>query len=121
MQSEPDRPTRGLSPVLQRFRHSAVMIRELALRDRAFRDLCEDLALALEMLASFEARGDGSHGAEIAEYRSIVRDLDGEVTARIDGQSTKSDACLPPSQGLAADDADRRTRPGDPKDDSRAT
>lgn len=74
-----DAEPRGLRLILLRFPSQADDIRLAALRDRRFRSLCEDFALALEALARFEARPDAAERKEIPEYRTLVAELEAEV------------------------------------------
>ncbi len=116
-------PRHGLGPVLRRFAPRAGMIRELALRDRGFRDLCEDLALALNTLATFESRGRPSRNAEIVEYRSIVRELEGEVAARLDPRNPRRAPVSPWPQETApeVEGATPPSRTDEPRGGSVAT
>jgi hypothetical protein len=50
-----------------------------SLRDPEFRALCEDYALATASLAGFEARRDASERPEIAEYRTVLAELEAEI------------------------------------------
>jgi hypothetical protein len=70
----------GLALVLQRFQPQATVVRRLALRDPEFRGLCEDYALARASLAGFEARRDASERPEIAEYRTVIAELEAEIS-----------------------------------------
>jgi hypothetical protein len=69
----------GLAQVVERFPKSAALLRRLALRDQTFRGLCEDYALARASLAGFEARPDAAERPEIADYRTIIAELEGEI------------------------------------------
>ena len=70
----------GLALVLELFQQEAATVRQLALRDRAFRGLCEDYALARASLAGFEAREDAAERPEIGDYRTVIAELEGEIT-----------------------------------------
>jgi hypothetical protein len=65
--------------VNERFPGQAVLLRQLALSDRAFRSLCEDYALARASLTSFQARADARERPEIADYRTVIAELEGEI------------------------------------------
>jgi hypothetical protein len=69
----------GLALVLHRFPLQAPAVRRLALRDPEFRALCEDYALATASLAGFEARRDACERPEIAEYRTVLAELEAEI------------------------------------------
>jgi enoyl-[acyl-carrier protein] reductase I len=60
-------------------RRRRLHIIELALSDRAFRSLCEDYALARASLTSFQARADARERPEIADYRTVIAELEGEI------------------------------------------
>jgi hypothetical protein len=84
MPHQPTGPTHRLRRVVQRFIDKAETIRLLALRDRSFRELCEDLELALDALERFETRSDSAHREEIAEYCTLISELEAEVAAAIE-------------------------------------
>jgi hypothetical protein len=69
----------ALALVVQRFPERAAFARRLVLRDQAFRGLCEDYALAQASLAGFEARPDAAERPEIADYHTIIAELEGEI------------------------------------------
>ena len=71
----------GLACVVERFPEKAALVRRLALRDEDFRGLCEEYALAKESLATFEARPDAAVRPEIAEYRTVIAELEREISA----------------------------------------
>lgn len=75
--------TRKLGPVLHRFPDSRATVLALSLSNPSFRALCEDLALALQTLARFEARPDADLRPEIPEYRAIIRELEDEIQAHL--------------------------------------
>lgn len=78
----PEKPySSRLQSVMVRFPDRSDLIRVLALRDRTFRGLCDDLALAIEELRRFEARPDAQERNEIPEYRAIISELEAEVAA----------------------------------------
>jgi hypothetical protein len=51
----------------------------LSLHDPAFRSLCEDLADAHDSLARMAAVPGPTERPEVAEYRAIIAELEGEV------------------------------------------
>ena len=69
----------GLAEAIARFPDQAPLLRRLALKDQAFRSLCEDYALALASLARFEARSDAAKRPEIADYQMVIAELESEV------------------------------------------
>jgi hypothetical protein len=86
----------GLALVLHRFPPQAPAVRRLALQDPEFRGLCEDYALAAASLAGFEARADAPERPEVAEYRTVLAELEAEIlrfvlTARNDADGEDHD------------------------------
>lgn len=73
--------SRMLNMVLEIFPSHGQAILALSLSDRLFRSLLEDLLLAQESLARFEARPDADQRPEIPEYRTIIRELEDDVRA----------------------------------------
>jgi hypothetical protein len=69
----------GLSLAVARFPAEAARLRRLALAQRAFRELCEEYALALESLARFEARADAAERSEVEDYRTVIAELEREI------------------------------------------
>ncbi|MBX9748366.1 MAG: hypothetical protein K5Q68_02010 [Roseococcus sp.] len=69
----------GLNSVTACFPERAGLIRRLCLSNPSFRSLCEEYALARTCLSRFEALGDAAHGTEIADYRSVIQALEGEI------------------------------------------
>jgi hypothetical protein len=69
----------GLEHAVIRFPGQAQLLRNLALKDRAFRSLCEDYALARASLAGFEALPEAAERGEIADYRAVVAELEAEI------------------------------------------
>jgi hypothetical protein len=66
----------GLAHAMARFPGSSKDLRRLALSDPEFRGLCEDYALAKQSLARFEARPDAAERPEVADYRSVIAELE---------------------------------------------
>lgn len=73
--------SRMLNMVLENFPSHSQLILALSLSDRLFRSLLEDLLLAQESLARFEARPDADQRPEIPEYKTIIRELQDDVQA----------------------------------------
>jgi len=69
----------GLARAVARFPEAASTLRRLALNDPAFREICEEYALAQQSLAGFEARPDAAGRPEIGEYRTIISELESEI------------------------------------------
>jgi hypothetical protein len=70
---------RGLARAVARFPEAAATLRRLALTDPAFREICEEYALAERSLAGFEARLDAAERPEIGEYRTVIAELETEI------------------------------------------
>lgn len=81
----------AIAQVAERFPTMAPTLRRLALRDPAFRSLCEDYALARASLAAFEARPDADVRPEIADYRSVIDELDAEIARFLADAATLGD------------------------------
>ena len=69
----------GLARAVARFPEAATMLRRLALTDPAFREICEEYALAERSLAGFEARPDAAERPEIDDYRTVIAELENEI------------------------------------------
>lgn len=72
---------RAIDHVTERFPELASPARKLYLRDDRFRSICEDLALAIGSLKSFEGRADAPLRPEIEDYRRVLSELDAELVA----------------------------------------
>ena len=70
-----------LAHVLERFPEATILIRRMFLADRGFRSVCEDYALARDALARFQAMPNGQQRPEIADYLSVIADLESEIAA----------------------------------------
>ena len=77
--ADTDIAQRGLARVVARFPHAAEALRGLVLTDPAFREICEEYALAERSLAGFEARLDAAERPEIGEYRAVIAELETEI------------------------------------------
>ena len=69
----------GLARAVARFPDAEARLRTLALADPAFREVCEEYALAQQSLARFEARPDASERPEVGDYRTVIAELEGEI------------------------------------------
>jgi hypothetical protein len=69
----------GLAQAVARFPEAADRLRGMALADPAFREVCEEYALARESLARFEARPDAAERPEVGDFRSVIAELEGEI------------------------------------------
>jgi hypothetical protein len=58
-------------------------ITRLALRNFAFRTLCEDYGIAFEALNRLEIRNHPLDVEKLIEYRALIRDLEGELRAEL--------------------------------------
>lgn len=76
-----------LPRMLERFPSQVASIRQLWLRSRSFRELCEDFDLALDTLERFEREFAQGRQLEIAEYRGLVTELDAEIVAILNRDS----------------------------------
>jgi len=73
-----------LPQLLERFPADAALIERLLARDDTFLSLCEDYCLAATTLARLVDSEQSGTRAEIAEYRSLVTDLEREIRATLD-------------------------------------
>ena len=69
----------GLAQAVARFPEAAAVLRGLALTDPGFREIREEYALAQQSLAGFEARLDAAERPEIADYRTVIVELENEI------------------------------------------
>ena len=77
--AEADIAEAGLAQAVARFPQAASALRRLALTDPAFREVCEEYALANQSLAGFEARLDAAERSEIGDYRTVIAELEREI------------------------------------------
>jgi hypothetical protein len=75
-----------LARVLERFPEAIQAIRKAFLRDDRFRTACEDYALACDCLARFEALPDAEGREEVADYRSVIAELETELAALLSSE-----------------------------------
>lgn len=83
---------RVIERLVTRFPNMALEIRQAALGDHNFRDVCDDLAIALETLAQFEARTDAGSCQEIPEYKALILELEAEIGAMIQQRGSRARA-----------------------------
>jgi hypothetical protein len=75
-----------LSSVLALFPGREREILGLSLRDPGFRSLCEDLGDAHTALAHFVALSSVHERPEVAEYRTVISELQSEVRAYVEAR-----------------------------------
>ena len=78
-----------LGRVLAMFPGRTQDILQLSLSDPKFRDLCEDLDDAQASLARMAAFPGPVERPEVAEYRTIIAELEDEVRAYVASESSK--------------------------------
>lgn len=81
--SDSDTARSDLAHVLERFPTASILVRRLFLVDRDFRSVCEDYALAQNTLARFQTMPDAQQRPEIADYLSIIDELESEIAALV--------------------------------------
>ena len=77
--ADADMARTGLAQAVARFPQAAARLRGMALVDPAFREVCEEYALARASLAGFEARLDAAERPEVGDYRTVIAELEGEI------------------------------------------
>ena len=77
-------PRTAFRALLERFPGRSQTICSVALRDRRFRAMLEDLRLAIETLERFERRPDAALRPEIPEYRILIAEIESEVAGYLD-------------------------------------
>ena len=82
---------RAVEFVMERFPDYAGLARRLYLRSEHFRFSCEEFAMSLESLRHFEARKDAGERPEIAEYRSLLREIEDELLALLEAEARLPD------------------------------
>ena len=80
---------------------ATILIRRLFLVDRDFRSVCEDYALARNTLARFQTMSDAQQRPEIADYLSVIAELEVEINVlvrKVDGSAATTDSrrCVSP-------------------------
>jgi hypothetical protein len=75
-----DHARSGIAHAVARFPDAAAELRRLAIAEPEFRNLCEEYGLAHESLARFEALPDAAERPEVLDYRSIIDELEKEIT-----------------------------------------
>lgn len=79
MEAASERPSAVLVQLLERFPSDAVLLASLFMENAVFRAVCEDLALAKSTLRELEVFQQGGQRPEIAEYRQLISELEGEI------------------------------------------
>ena len=69
-----------LDQIFKKFPNDTAAAASLYCSNESFRNLCEDYSLAQITLASFEKMPDALHRSEVAEYRSIIFELEAEIS-----------------------------------------
>ncbi|WP_395019826.1 hypothetical protein [Dongia sp.] len=69
----------NIARIRRLFPERAEEIPRLALRNDAFRTICEDFGMALEALRRLELRNHPMDLEKILEYRALIRDLEREL------------------------------------------
>jgi hypothetical protein len=72
-----------LEKVVKRFPEYGALIRRLVLRDKSFRELCEDYLAACSSFAWFQAAN--KTGPEVADFELLMRQLEEEIADRLNG------------------------------------
>ena len=68
-----------LSTVIARFPEDHELIHRLVLIDETFQGMCDEYALAQTSLAWLAARDDGPNSAEVADYLTVIAELENEI------------------------------------------
>ncbi len=68
-----------LGQIFKKFPNESVIAASLYYSQESFRSLCEDYSLALVTLASLKKMPDAPARTEVAEYQSIVSELESEI------------------------------------------
>jgi hypothetical protein len=92
------RKIRSLSPVAAHvarvrrlFPDRAEEVSRLALRNEAFRSLCEDYGMAVEALDLLETRNSPRDVEKMIEYRALIKELEDELTSELLAASPQSE------------------------------
>lgn len=83
MQSETVRVRFAL--VFERFAEESDAVARLIVADETFRTVCEDYVIARTTLAGFQKTAADERRAEIADYTTLVAELEHELTALLAG------------------------------------
>ncbi len=75
----------GVERVAARFPEEVGRLQRLVVTDPTFRELCEEYGLAQESLAAFEAMPDAAERAEVPDYRSVIAELETEISRYLGG------------------------------------
>jgi len=76
-------PISRLAFVFDRFPDEAVLVRRLLLKNHDFRGICEDYTAARDALAHFRERPDAPERPEIADYETLLVELEAEIAALV--------------------------------------
>jgi hypothetical protein len=68
-----------IAQVLERFPRDAAVVAQLLVESETFRVVCEDYALARSTLARLEQSNQAREPPEVADYRSLVVELEKEI------------------------------------------
>ncbi|MCI0430701.1 MAG: hypothetical protein L0210_09200 [Rhodospirillales bacterium] len=77
--SRSDASAFDIAQVLERFPRNAALVARLLVENETFRSVCEDYALARATLEQLEELKQVKQGAEVADYRSLVAELEKEI------------------------------------------
>jgi hypothetical protein len=77
--ADADMARTGLAQAVARFPEASARLLGMALVDPAFREICEEYALARASLAGFEARLDAAERPEVGDYRTLIAELESEI------------------------------------------
>ena len=78
-----------ITSAMLRFVDAAELIKARSASDEGFRDLCEDYRLARETLTKMR-KARPRRSAEIAEYKTMVAELEDEIIQRLIGVGEQS-------------------------------
>jgi hypothetical protein len=84
---EPKKRSMSLTAAMVRFVDVAELIKARSMSDEALRDLCEDYRLARETLTRMR-KSKPARTAEIAEYSTLVAELEDEIIRHLLGSRT---------------------------------
>lgn len=79
MMAAPEALPFDIAQVLKRFPGDAALIARLLVENETFRAVCEDYALARSTLANLEQPKEAREPPEVADYRSLVAELEKEI------------------------------------------
>lgn len=82
--SSPPVATSQLRAALDRFPEDRPLLLRLAMADEAFRNVCEDYALASERLTTLRSVATLTDPAELTDYVTLVAELEAEMRTLLD-------------------------------------